>query len=108
MVVTSYNTAEESPQSSTCRRRHGGDTSFMSEDLSRIARQQTTLMELMNEVKLLKKNFKEKDKQSGTIHEDGRCQIISGLDVKPWFYAKVAATERSDGEDACIEGPTVT
>lgn len=85
---------------------------FMSEELTKVARQQTALLELMNEVKQLKALMKEKDKKIDSLEcriEDleqyTRMEdvIISGLTTRPWSYARAAAGGNKDGEDASTE-----
>ncbi|KAJ8353064.1 hypothetical protein AAFF_G00112080 [Aldrovandia affinis] len=74
---------------------------FMSEELSKVARQQTTLLELTNEVKQLKNLKKEKDKKTDSIERriDDLEQYSRMEDTKHRTYARSAAGGRQD-EDA--------
>lgn len=85
---------------------------FKSEELSRVAKQQSMLLDLVNEVKQLKNLVKEKDRKiedlerrMNDMEQYSRMEdvIISGLDVKPQTYAKAAGVGRSDREDAQME-----
>lgn len=82
--------------------------SFMSEELSKVSKQQTKLMELMDEVKLLKTIIKEKDERIVNLERkvDDLEQytrmddiIITGLETRHQTYAR-AATSIDKGEDA--------
>ncbi len=82
--------------------------SFMSDELSNVFKQQTKLIELMNEVKYLKTIIKEMDtkihdmeKRIEDLEQYTRMEdlIISGLETKHQTYAGAAATANK-GEDA--------
>lgn len=81
---------------------------FMSEELSKVAKQQVMLLDLLGEVKQLKNLIKEKDKKIEGLErriEDleqySRMEdiIVSGLETTHRTYASTAAG-RSDGDDA--------
>ncbi len=95
---------------------------FMSDELSKVAKQQTMLLDLMDEVKQLKNLVKEKDKKieglerrideleqytrledlMDELEQYTRMEEISGLETKHRMYASTVARDR-DGEDALPE-----
>ncbi|KAJ8394509.1 hypothetical protein AAFF_G00045190 [Aldrovandia affinis] len=84
---------------------------FMSEEVSKVAKQQAMLMELMDEVKQLKNLVKEKDKKIDglerridDLEQYTRMEdlIISGLETTHRTYAR-AMTGGKDGVDAPVE-----
>ncbi|KAJ8344588.1 hypothetical protein AAFF_G00232760 [Aldrovandia affinis] len=84
---------------------------FMSEEVSKVAKQQAILMELMDEVKQLKNLVKEKDKKIDglerridDLEQYTRMEdlIISGLETTHRTYAR-AMTGGKDGVDAPVE-----
>ncbi len=84
---------------------------FMSGELSKVAKQQTMLLDLMDEVKQLKNLVKEKDqkiegleRRVDELEQYTRMEdlIISGLETKHRTYASTVARDR-DGEAALPE-----
>lgn len=84
---------------------------FMTDELSKVAKQQAMLLDLMEEVKLLKNLVKEKDKRIeglekriDDLEQYSRMEdvIISGLETKHRTYASTVARNK-DGEVALPE-----
>lgn len=84
---------------------------FMSDELSKVAKQQAMLLDLMDEVKQLKNLVKEKDKiidglerKIDDIEQYTRLEdlIISGLETTHRSYARATAGAK-DGEEAPTE-----
>lgn len=82
--------------------------SFMSEELSKVSKQQTKLMELMDEVKLLKTIIKEKnerimnlERKVDDLEQYTRMEdiIITGLETRQQTYAR-AVMNVDKSEDA--------
>lgn len=85
---------------------------FLTEEVTKIAKQQATIVDLMQEIKTLKNIVKERDKtivemerRLNDVEQYTRMEdvIISGLKVKQRSYARAAAEGRSEGEDAPLE-----
>ena len=85
---------------------------FMSDELSKVAKQQGMLHDLMDEIKQLKNLIKEKDKKIDSLErriEDFEQYtrmddlIINGLETHHWTYARTTAGGGKDGEDAPAE-----
>ncbi|ROL43579.1 hypothetical protein DPX16_13510 [Anabarilius grahami] len=81
---------------------------FMSDELSKVAKQQAMLLDLMDEVKQLKNLVKEKDKRIeglerriDDLEQNSRMEdlIISGLETTHRTYASTVARDKV-GEDA--------
>ncbi len=84
---------------------------FMSEELSKVAKQQM-LLDLMSEIKQLRNVIKEKDNKINDLErriEDleqyTRMEdvIINGLDTTHLSYTSATAGKSKDGEDATTE-----
>lgn len=85
--------------------------SSLAEDVKTVAKQQDTLMELINEIKLLKNIVKEKDKKIDDLERriDELEQytrkddlIISGLETTHRTYARAASGDKP-GDDAPLD-----
>lgn len=85
---------------------------FMSDELSKVAKQQGMLHDLMDEIKQLKNLIKDKDKKIDDLEQ--RIEdleqytrmddlVISGLETQHRTYARVTAGGGKDGEDAPVE-----
>lgn len=81
---------------------------FMSEELSKVVKQQVGLLELIDEVRQLKAVIKEKDRKIeelerrvDDLEQYTRMEdlVISGLETKHYSYARITAGDK-EGEDA--------
>ena len=85
---------------------------FMSKELSKVSKQQITLMALIGEVKQLQTLIQQKDekivareKRVDDLEQYSRIEdvIISGLSVKPRSYARAVAGAQGETEDPSPE-----
>ena len=81
---------------------------FMSEELSKVVKQQVGLLELIDEVRQLKAVIKEKDRKIeelerrvDDLEQYTRMEdlVISGLETNHYSYARITAGDK-EGEDA--------
>lgn len=75
---------------------------FMSEEISKVAKQQMGLLDLLEEVRQLKAVIKEKDKKIEELERRVTRMddlLISGLETTHHTYARVTAHDK-EGEDA--------
>ena len=81
---------------------------FMSEELSKVVKQQMGLLELIDEVRQLKAVIKEKDRKIeelerrvDDLEQYTRMEdlVISGLETNHYSYARITAGDK-EGEDA--------
>lgn len=91
---------------------------YMSGELSTVAKQQTMLLELVDEVKKLQALVKEKDakiagleRRIDDLEQYSRMEdvIISGMSIKPRSYAKAAAVDGGETEErSLVDQQTIT
>lgn len=86
---------------------------FLSEEISIVSKQQKTIIDLMSEIKELKKQNEEKDKRIASLecrvadmeqHSRMNDIVISGLETRPRSYARaVTATDSGELVDPAMD-----